>query len=187
MAGHSPPHDAKTLRPLLVRREAPGDAAASTRVHALAFPTPQGAASPVEVSLLDGLRASTAWLPHLSLVATTPTGGVVGHVVCTRAHVAGHPVLGLGPLAVQPDLQGRGVGSALMHAVLAAAEARDEALVGVLGAPGYYGRFGFVPAASIGVQAPDAGWAEYFQVRPLSPHTGVLQGRFRYAPAFDEL
>jgi putative acetyltransferase len=51
-------------------------------------------------------------------VAVTPAGEVTGHVLCTRAHVGPDPVLGLGPLAVRPDHQRHGVGSALVHAVL---------------------------------------------------------------------
>lgn len=177
---------AMTARTLLVRREAPGETAASTGVHARAFPIPDGARTPVEVALLDRLRESDAWLPHLSLVAATSTGEIVGHLVCSRAHVADHPVLGLGPVAVVPDRQGQGVGSALLHAILAAAEACDEPLVGVLGDPGYYGRFGFVAATRLGIEAPDPGWAEYFQVRTLCAHPADLEGRFRYAPPFDD-
>lgn len=189
MAGDTAPLDADTVasaQPLLVRRETPGDTAASTRVHARAFPTPEGTSAPVEVTLLQELRSSDAWLPRLSLVAATCTGEVVGHAVCTRAHVADHPALALGPVAVVPDLQGRGVGSALLHALLAAAEAYDEPLVGVLGEPAFYGRFGFVPGTRVGVEAPDPGWGEYFQVRTLSAHSAGLRGAFRYPPPFDD-
>ncbi|HEY3750045.1 MAG TPA: GNAT family N-acetyltransferase [Pseudonocardiaceae bacterium] len=62
-------------------------------------------------------------------IATDSGGTLVGHVLVTRAHVDSSPVLGLGPLSVHPDHQRRGVGSALVHAVLAAADALDEPLV----------------------------------------------------------
>jgi len=74
-----------------------------------------------------------------------------------------------------------------MHAVLAAAEALDEPLVALLGAPGYYGRFGFVPAAGEGIAAPDPRWGDHFQVRWLAAARGSLSGPFRYAAPFDEL
>lgn len=45
----------------------------------------------------------------------------------------------LGPLGVAPSHQAAGIGSALVHAVLGAADALDEALVALLGAPAYYG------------------------------------------------
>jgi putative acetyltransferase len=139
-----------------------------------------------EVRLVDELRAGPWWLPHLSLVAMSPTEVVIGHVMATRASVepSGAALLGLGPLGVEPTSQGRGVGSALMHALLAAAEARDESLVGLLGDPAYYGRFGFVPATELGISAPDASWGAAFQARRLSG-AAVPGGTFRYAAPFD--
>jgi putative acetyltransferase len=173
---------------MLIRREAAGDVEAIGRVHALAFRPGGAEGEPVEVALVDRLRRSSAWLPHLSLVAVA-AGEVVGHVVCSRATVGSedHTVLGLGPIGVRPDRQRRGIGSALMHAVLGAAEACDEPLVGLLGEPAYYRRFGFVPATDLGIEAPDPAWGEYFQVRPLWSYGPALRGRFRYAPPFDDL
>jgi putative acetyltransferase len=180
---------------VIIRRERPGtaDVDAIRAVHAAAFARPDDAGGvPVEAPLVDSLRADAGWLPHLSLVAEVD-GDVVGHVVCTRGWVAssGHggdvPVLGLGPLGVLPEHQGRGVGTALMHAVLGAAEGRDEPLVALLGEPRYYGRFGFTAAADHGIEAPDPAWGPYFQVRILASGDGTLAGPFRYAAPFAEL
>jgi putative acetyltransferase len=113
-------------------------------------------------------------------------GAIVGHVVCTRAHVADRPALGLGPVSVLPDRQKSGIGSALLHGVLGAADALDEPLVGLVGEPAYYQRFGFVPASRVGVSAPDASWGDYFQVRTLTQYDGQT-GLFRYAAPFDRL
>ena len=73
-----------------------------------------------------------------------------------------------------------------MHTVLGAAEALGEPLVALLGEPTYYRRFGFVPAQSAGVIAPDPSWGDYFQVRTLAGHDGPT-GRFAYAAPFDRL
>jgi putative acetyltransferase len=171
---------------MLIRREATADVVAIARVHAGAFAA--GPGEPVEVELVHALRRSDAWLPRLSLVAVDGER-VVGHVVCSRARLepGGRPVLGLGPIGVLPEGQGRGVGAALMHAVLGAADACDETLVGVLGEPAYYRRFGFEPAAQRRVVAPDASWGAYFQVRVLSRWQPGLHGRFRYAAPFEGL
>ncbi|MGH3926266.1 MAG: GNAT family N-acetyltransferase, partial [Pseudonocardiaceae bacterium] len=100
---------------MLVRREQPGDVETIRGIVAAAFARPDGSGRvPVEVTLLDGLRVDEGWLPLLSLVAEPAGGEVVGHVVCTRGTVDGSPALGLGPLAVRPDWQRRGVGKALM-------------------------------------------------------------------------
>ncbi|MFY1636662.1 GNAT family N-acetyltransferase [Solwaraspora sp. WMMB335] len=179
---------------MLVRREQADDVGAVRGVVAAAFArtgTPDEA--PVEVALLDRLRADGSWLAELSLVALVepgsghPAGGIVGHVVCTRAYLGDdRPVLGLGPLAVRPDRQRTGVGTALMHAVLGAAEALDEPLVALLGSPAFYRRFGFRAAAEFGIIAPDPQWGRHFQVRLLGPDPAPY-GRFRYATPFDDL
>ncbi|GAA4884331.1 GNAT family N-acetyltransferase [Actinomycetospora straminea] len=169
---------------MLVRRERPGDVPAVRAVVAAAFPVPDGAAEPVEVGLLDRLRADAGWLPAFSLVAVVGDA-VVGHVVATRGRVGEHPALGLGPIAVRPDHQGRGVGTAMVHAVVGAAEARDEVLVALLGEPGFYARTGFRPASELGVEAPDPAWGRYFQARALVDDPP--RGPFRYAAPYDEL
>ncbi|MFF5074126.1 GNAT family N-acetyltransferase [Micromonospora olivasterospora] len=174
---------------MLIRRETGEDVAAIRAVHGAAFATADAPGDvPVEVGLVDALRASDAWLPALSLVAIDPDGRVVGHVVCTRARVAGEPVaLGLGPLGVLPAWQGRGVGSALTHAVLGAADALDEPLVVLLGHPDYYPRFGFRPAVDLGVTPPRPWGPRFFQARPLSAWRPSIRGEFAYAQPFDEL
>ena len=71
-----------------------------------------------------------------------------------------------------------------MEALLAAADAAEVPLIVLLGAPGYYSRFGFRPAQELGVTPPEREWGDGFQVRPLTAHTGSVAGRFQYAPAF---
>lgn len=173
---------------MLVRRERSGDERAVRRVHAAAFRrVTDERGVPPEVGLVDSLRASRDWLAKLSLVAVD-SDEVIGHVLCTRARLArGQPVLGLAPIGVLPGHQGTGVGHALMHAMLGAAEALGEPLVGVLGEPGYYARFGFRTATDVGVVPPDPAWGRYFQVRLLTAYEPTLTGRFSYAPAFETL
>jgi putative acetyltransferase len=176
---------------IVIHRELPEDVEAVRTVVAAAFAdqTPPDAAAgavPVEVTLVDALRATDEWLPPLSMVAEVD-GDVVGYVVCSRAWVETHPVLGLGPLAVSPTSQGSGVGSALMHAILGAADALDEPLVALLGHTDYYPRFGFRAASTLGIVAPVAAWGDHFQARPMTAYDPAIRGAFRYAQPFNDL
>jgi putative acetyltransferase len=177
---------------VIIRRELPDDLEAIHAVTAAAFRTAEHGAPPVEpggdpgeATLVSRLRADIGWIPELSLVAVED-GVVVGHVVASRGRVGNRPALGLGPLSVLPARQRTGVGKALMHAVLGAADALGEPLVALLGDPAYYRRFGFVPAGTVGVIAPDASWGDHFQVRTLTRYEGGA-GRFRYAAPFEAL
>lgn len=177
---------------MYIRREQATDVAPIGDVVAAAFrqvahsaPPVDASGDPGEVALVARLRADPAWIPELSLVAVEDER-VVGHVVCSRGHLDDRPALGMGPVSVLLRRQRHGIGSALMHAVLGAAEARGETLVALLGDPAYYTRFGFVPASSLRVTAPDPAWGDFFQARPLTGYDG-RGGTFRYAAPFDRL
>jgi putative acetyltransferase len=171
---------------MIVRRERPEDLAVARAVQVAAFSGRGEVGEPVEGRLLDELRRCDGWIPELSLVAVVD-GVVRGHVVTTRGFVDGRPALGLGPIGVDPAVQHGGIGLALMHATIGAADAMGEALIALLGSTVYYGRFGFVPASSLGVEAPHPAWGDHFQVRTLSAYTQEWHGRFTYAAPFDTL
>ena len=173
---------------MILRREVPADAGAVREVHERAFERPfdqTGQAVAPEAVLVDALRDDGDVVPGLSIVAELG-GEVVGHVVCSRARIGDRPSLGLGPLGVLPAHQRRGVGSALVHGVLAAADALGAGEVVLLGDPGYYARFGFVLATPLGITPPEPAWAPHWQVRTLTAWDGTT-GPFRYAPAFEAL
>lgn len=163
---------------MLIRREAPADHAAVDALHRAAF-----AGSAYEARLATELRTGPWALPRLALVAVD-RDTVVGHVVASRATVDGRAAVGVGPLGVTPAWQGRGAGSALMHALLGATQALDETLLGLLGDPRYYRRFGFAAAAELGVLAPDPAWGEHFQALALT--ADAPRGAFRYADPFSD-
>jgi putative acetyltransferase len=177
---------------VIVRRERPADHAAVRALHTLAF-----AQDPVtgairaadvvpEARLVDELREDAGFLPHLSFVAEDGER-LLGHVIATRGWLEpyGTPVLGLGPLGVHPAAQGNGIGTVLVHALVAVAEACGERLIALLGAPEYYRRFGFVRSMDLAVEPPEPAWGDYFQARLLSG--GPVKGAFRYAEPFERM
>lgn len=172
---------------MLVRRETPADHTIVHEIHSEAFRREPGV-TPVEAPLVGELRADGDLLEALSLVAVRD-GEVVGHVCCSRARVGEESAsaVGLGPIGVRKAHQSAGVGSALMHSVLGAADALGYGLVVLLGDPDFYRRFGFVTADTLSITPPEPAWGRYFQARTLTGYHPSQAGAFEYAPAFSRI
>ena len=169
---------------VIVRPQEPGDYDAAKVVYAEAFKRPDHLDRvPIEVGIFAGLWEAKDVIDELSFTALAEIA-VVGHVTASRAKVGVHSVVAVGPIGVLPEHQGKGIGSALMRALLGAADAQDVPLVVLLGSPQYYGRFGFRAAAELGVVAPEPKWGDAFQARPLRAYTPSVAGPFEFAPAF---
>jgi putative acetyltransferase len=162
-----------------VRPETARDHDAIRQVHERAF-----APSIVEARLVDALRAARDLVPDLSLVAEEG-GEVVGHIAFSRARLeSGHEVLALAPMAVLPERQRKGVGSALVRESLRRAGDTSFPLVVVVGHSEYYPRFGFEPAAALGVEDPFGVPPEAWMVRRLPAYSLEARGLVTYAEAF---
>jgi len=163
-----------------IRSEAPADAPAVRRVHQRAF-----APSPAEARLVELLRS--AGKAAVSLVATFD-GQVAGHILFSSVSIEHAPArlrgLGLAPLGVLPEHQGKGIGSALVREGLRACMSLGCAVVVVLGEPSYYSRFGFARAGDFGL-ANEYGADDAFMAMELEK--GALQqvkGLVTYAAEF---
>jgi putative acetyltransferase len=169
---------------VIVRAQEPHDYEAAKGVYAEAFKQQDhGDRVPPEVGIFVALWEASDVIDELSFTALAQNA-VVGHVTASRATVGLDSVVAVGPIGVLPDHQANGIGSALMDALLGAADAQDVPLVVLLGSPEYYGRFGFRPAVELGVMPPEPGWGDAFQARALRAYTPSLAGPFAYAPAF---
>ena len=133
------------MEQLLIRASAHEDMAALDSLYPEAFPNEN--LTPLVRDLLDDA------VDVISLVGTIDNQ-IVGHVVFTKCGVAGERANSalLGPLAVSPSWQGRGIGSVLVRAGLQHLDDASVERVYVLGDPSYYGRFGF--QAEYSVQPP---------------------------------
>lgn len=116
----------------------------------------------------------------VSLIALV-NNKVVGHVAMSPVLVGGLPseLYCLAPLSVAPELQGQGIGTALVRAALDALPSDAKGVV-VLGDPVYYSKFGFVTSTDITLPGVPA---EYFQILKLNP---VIEktGEVSFSPAF---
>ncbi|KQP31832.1 GCN5 family acetyltransferase [Methylobacterium sp. Leaf104] len=128
-------------------------------------------------------------LPAEGLALTAEQDGqVVG--TCRLWHVeAGprRPALLLGPLAVDPSIQGLGLGSILMRAALRRAENLGHGAVLLMGDAPYYARFGFSAGLTEGLFMPGPFERERFL--GLELRRGALAGArgiLRAAGAWDQ-
>jgi putative acetyltransferase len=158
-----------------VRLETPEDRAAVWSVVASAF------ATHAEADLVDRLRADDDVV--YSLVACEGDD-VVGHVLFSRM-TAPFRALGLAPVATSASHQRQGIAARLIEDGLARARRDGWEGVFVLGAPAYYGRFGFDAALAAGFSSPYAG--EHFMALTLGGTLPTLAGAVAYAPAFAAL
>jgi putative acetyltransferase len=166
-----------------IRQETSIDFARVDEIQQAAFGQPQ------EAELVRALRSAAQ--PQLSLVAEL-AGQIVGHVFFSPVRIDGDaasPSLGgLAPLAVDPEQQGRGAGSALVCAGLEACRPLGWQAIFLLGNPAYYSRFGFELAAPRGFHYESAAFDVAFQLLELVP--GALadkSGWILYHSAFEDL
>lgn len=153
----------------LIRPEALGD------VPAIADVTDQAFGGPAESLLIERLRAAGA--ATVSLVAERGPE-VVGHILFSPMVIEGPngdaEALGLAPMAVRPDLQKAGIGSALIRTGLESCRKMDVGRVILLGHPEYYPRFGFQPASTFGIKGDYEVPDEVFMAIELIP--GAFDG-----------
>lgn len=94
----------------------------------------------------EKLRRGRLPAEGLAFSAITQNGQLAGTVRLWNVAAGGRAALLLGPLAADPQLQGAGIGSALMRHAIARAQALGHDAILLVGDAAYYQRFGFVPA-----------------------------------------
>lgn len=179
----------KPMTEILVRPEAPADAAAIAAAvrrsyHGVAYSNQR------EHLMIERLRRSPAYIPELALVAEVG-GAIAGHIMLTRIRIRSEhgdvAALALAPLSVAPEFQRQGVGAALVRqAHRRGAELGYGAIV-LVGIAGYYQQFGYQPLGNYPITLP-------FQVHP--DHSLIIAlaadgldgvaGQVEYAPEWME-
>ncbi len=163
-----------------IREEVAGDRAAIRTLHRQAFGQEE------EANLVEALRANGG--VSLSLVAIVE-GCLVGHVLYSPATIGQVVGAGLGPLAVLPGHQRRGIGSQLVQ--MGNDRLRKDVcpFIIVLGHAGYYPRFGFHPASARGIRCQWEGVADQsFMLLVLNePKMAGLSGVAQYRAEFSSL
>lgn len=167
---------------MLIRQETSSDFDAVYTTVQAAFASAQHSDG-TEQDLVTALRSSAAFIPELSLVAAVDDK-IVGHIMFTRASVSSQTILVLAPLSVLPACQQRGIGSALVQEGHRIAKELGYKYIAVLGSETYYPRFGYGPAAQLGIEVPAGIPAVNFMAMELLPAAPRLCGAVQYAKEF---
>jgi putative acetyltransferase len=159
-----------------VREERQADHQAIRDVNTRAFGQDQ------EADIVDALRAHGA--RSLSLVATVGER-IVGHIMYSPVHIGRLEGVGLGPMAVVPEYQRRGIGSRLVETGNQHFKHAGCPFVVVLGHADFYPRFGFRPARPLGITCEWVVPDEVFQILVLdSASMQGVSGLAKYRPEF---
>lgn len=170
--------------PMIVREEGDGDADAVREVNRSAF-EPDGEG---EDRLVDALRAGG--FARLSLVAEVHSK-VVAHILFSDLKIvtaAGEvSALALAPMAVLPEYQRLGIGSALVRQALEQCKRQGHRIVVVLGHPDYYPRFGFSSKLAERLQSPFGSGPAHMALALNDDALEGVAGHLVYAAPFTEL
>jgi putative acetyltransferase len=166
-----------------VRTERPGEESRVRAVNDAAF------GGPTEGGIVDAIRGTDRWIAGGSLVAESTAGEIIGHLLMSEGDLASRDgrvrrIWMVGPVAVVPEWQRRGVGARLMRAAIELAVERGLPVLCLLGHATYYPRFGFEPARAIGIEPPRPWGDENWLALRLPGWTPEITGTASYPSAF---
>ncbi len=123
----------------------------------------------------------------MSLVAEKASQ-VVGHILFSDLPIITGDgtvaALALAPMAVLPDCQRQGIGSALVQSGLKACRQQGHRVVVVLGHAHFYPRFGFSPTLAAHLESPFSGSVSFMALELVPGALDGVVGRVQYPPPF---
>jgi putative acetyltransferase len=162
-----------------IRAEGAADHEAIREVHRLAFGQDD------EARIVDALREGGYF--RVSLVAEQG-GQIVGHILFSDLPIltdAGTvPALALAPLAVRPEYQKQGTGSALLRRGVEECRRQGHLIVVVVGHPHFYPRFGFSAKLAARLESPFSGKESFMAMELVPGALNQVSGRVVYPPPF---
>lgn len=163
---------------LTIRREAEADIPAIRDLTSRAF-VGKPYSKQREAQIVEALRDADVLTFSFMVVKGS---AVVGHIAAAPVTISDGTEnwYGIGPISVDPDRQGEGVGSLLMERALEELRAVGAHGAVALGDPTYYGRFGLEPVPGLTYPGFDP---KYFMAISLTD-TAIPTGEVTYHHAF---
>ena len=166
-----------------IREDDLADTEAIWNINADAFETE------AEANLVNVLRDSGC--TFISLVAEADNKAV-GHILFTPVELTENKntlkIIGLAPMAVLHQYQNKGIGSKLVKTGIEHCKSKNYDAIVVLGHPGYYPKFGFVPSVTYGIKSEYEVPDEAFMILELVPNSlKDHQGIIRYHELFNSV
>ena len=145
-----------------------------------------------EHNMLRIVRASKDYLPEISRVAELD-GKIVGAVFYTKAWIVNeenggcHEVAMLGPLAVEPTLEGNNIGGTLIYESVELAKKAGIKGIILAGEPDYYPKFGFRRCEDFCISDGDGNYFDAYMCLPLSDEFKSFTGHFVESKDFEKI
>jgi len=161
------------VKELYVRGEKTADYDTISEINRLAFGREE------EANLVNAIRKTKSYESGFSLVAVKEDI-ILGHVLFSRGFITHRgrrfKCLILGPIAVHPEHQRKGIGKALVNEGLERAKEVGFGAVIVVGDPAYYSAFGFKPAGGMRLRTTLGIPEENFMAKEISRNAlrGIL-------------
>lgn len=141
-----------------------------------------------EGRLVDALRARG--YARVSLVAEIDAR-VVGHIMFSDLNIVTATgtvaALALAPMAVLPEFQRQGIGSALVKSGLSICKEHCHRIIVVLGHADYYPRFGFSAKLAERLESPYGSGPSHMAVELVPGALNGVVGKVVYSPPFNDL
>lgn len=141
--------------------------------------------------LVHKLRLSKDYKPELSRVAVNGDK-VIGCIMYSLAKVVdedqSHDVLTFGPLCIDPEWQGCGVGELLLEETMGIARVRGYKGIIIYGEPEYYPRFGFHTCDHYDITTPDrTNFDAFMGIELIKDGLKDVKGKFYESNVFEQL
>lgn len=141
--------------------------------------------------LVHKLRNDSAYLPELSRIAVKD-GKIIGAIFyaksCVKEGTITHEVVTFGPLCVDPEWQGSGVGEILLRETMPLVKEAGYPGIIILGEPDYYPRIGFQTCDHFGITTNGGqNFDAFMGIEVIEGGFAKVKGDFCEAEVFDHL